>query len=140
MRQGKGPEFIRFFRPIIQVMRNLGGSGTASEIVDRSLEVAQITEAEQQAVNKNGFHPLSLSMGILSLRCSNSTSSGLFRNVPTTLMRCFSKNTRIDLHWDASSGTRMSDYLVRIVRIGMIQSYCTFPCMNFRITPAASFP
>lgn len=55
MRQGKGPEFIRFFRPIIQVMRNLGGSGTASEIVDRSLEVAQITEAEQQAVNKNGL-------------------------------------------------------------------------------------
>jgi restriction system protein len=55
MRQGKGPEFIRFFRPIIQVMRNLGGSGTASEIVDRSLEVAQVTEAEQQAVNKNGL-------------------------------------------------------------------------------------
>lgn len=55
MRQSKGPEFIRFFRPIIQVMRNLGGSGTASEVVDRSLEVAQITEAEQQAVNKNGL-------------------------------------------------------------------------------------
>lgn len=55
MRQSKGPEFIRFFCPIIQVMRNLGGSGTASEIVDRSLEVAQITEAEQQAVNKNGL-------------------------------------------------------------------------------------
>jgi restriction system protein len=36
-------------------MRGLGGSGTASEIVDKSLEVAQITEAEQQAVNKNGL-------------------------------------------------------------------------------------
>jgi restriction system protein len=55
MRQNKGPEFIRFFHPIIQVMRTLGGSGTASEIVDRSLEVAQVTEAEQQAVNKNGL-------------------------------------------------------------------------------------
>lgn len=55
MRQNKGPEFIRFFRPIIQVMRALGGSGTASEIVDRSLEVAEVTEAEQQAVNKNGL-------------------------------------------------------------------------------------
>lgn len=55
MRQNKGPEFIRFFRPIIQVMRNLGGSGTASERVDRSLEVAQVTEAEQQAVNRNGL-------------------------------------------------------------------------------------
>jgi len=55
MRQNKGPEFIRFFGPIIQVMRTLGGSGTASEIVDKSLEVAQVTEAEQQAVNKNGL-------------------------------------------------------------------------------------
>ena len=55
MRQNKGPEFIRFFRPIIEVMRTLGGSGTASEIVDRSLELAQVTEAEQQAVNKNGL-------------------------------------------------------------------------------------
>lgn len=55
MRQAKGPEFIRFFRPILEVMRNLGGSGTASEIVDRSLELAKVTEAEQQAVNKNGL-------------------------------------------------------------------------------------
>lgn len=55
MRQAKGPEFIRFFRPILEVMRNLGGSGTVSEIVDRSLELAKVTEAEQQAVNKNGL-------------------------------------------------------------------------------------
>lgn len=55
MKQNKGPEFIRFFRPILEVMRSLGGSGTASEIVDRSLELAKVTEAEQQAVNKNGL-------------------------------------------------------------------------------------
>jgi restriction system protein len=55
MRQGKGPEFIRFFRPILEVMKSLGGSGTASEIVDRSIELAKITEEEQQAVNKNGL-------------------------------------------------------------------------------------
>lgn len=55
MRQGKGPEFIRFFRPILEVMRSLGGSGTASEIVDRSIELARVTEEEQQAVNKNGL-------------------------------------------------------------------------------------
>jgi restriction system protein len=53
MRQAKGPEFIRSFRPILEVMRNLGGSGRASEIVDGSLELATVTEAEQQAVNKN---------------------------------------------------------------------------------------
>lgn len=55
MKQGKGPEFIRFFRPIIEVMKSLGGSGTASEIVDRSIELAKVTEEEQQAVNKNGL-------------------------------------------------------------------------------------
>lgn len=55
MRQAKGPEFIRFFRPILEVLRALGGSGTASEIVDRSLEIAKVSEAEQEAVNKNGL-------------------------------------------------------------------------------------
>ena len=55
MRQTKGPEFIRFFRPILEVLQKSGGSGTASEIVDRSLELAKISEAEQEAVNKNGL-------------------------------------------------------------------------------------
>jgi restriction system protein len=55
VRQAKGPEFIRFFRPILEVLRELGGSGTASEIVDRSLEIAKVSEAEQEAVNKNGL-------------------------------------------------------------------------------------
>jgi restriction system protein len=55
MRQAKGPQFIRFFRPILQVLKESGGSGTASEIVDRSLEIAKISEAEQEAVNKNGL-------------------------------------------------------------------------------------
>lgn len=55
MKRVRGPEFIRFFQPILEVMRTLGGSGTASEIVDRSLEFAKVTEAEQQAVNKNGL-------------------------------------------------------------------------------------
>jgi restriction system protein len=55
MRQSKGPEFIRFFKPILEVMKCLSGSGTASEIVDRSIELAKVTEEEQQAVNKNGL-------------------------------------------------------------------------------------
>ncbi len=37
------------------MLQESGGSGTASEIVDRSLEIAKISEAEQEAINKNGF-------------------------------------------------------------------------------------
>ena len=31
------------------------GPGQLEEIVDRSLELAEVTEAEQEAVNKNGL-------------------------------------------------------------------------------------
>ena len=54
MRNAKGPSFLRFFRPIIEILRESGGTGTPSEIVDRSIEMAGVTELEQQAVNKNG--------------------------------------------------------------------------------------
>lgn len=54
MKHAKGPEFIRFFRPILEILIESGGTGTPSEIVDRSLEIAKIPESEQEAVNKNG--------------------------------------------------------------------------------------
>lgn len=54
MKHAKGPKFIRFCRPILEVMIESGGTGTSSEIVDRSLEISQVSEAEQEAVNKNG--------------------------------------------------------------------------------------
>jgi len=54
MKQAKGPEFIRFFRPILEVLIESGGSGTPSEIVDRSIEISKVSELEQEAVNKNG--------------------------------------------------------------------------------------
>jgi len=53
-KKAKGPAFIRFFVPILTTLRNSGGTGTASEIVDQSIELAHISEAEQAAVNKNG--------------------------------------------------------------------------------------
>lgn len=54
MKQAKGPEFIRFFKPILKLLLESGGSGTPAEIVDRSIEIAKISESEQEAVNKNG--------------------------------------------------------------------------------------
>jgi restriction system protein len=54
MNKTKGPKFIRFFHPIISILRETGATGTPAEIVDRSIELAGVSEQEQQALNKNG--------------------------------------------------------------------------------------
>ncbi len=54
MKQAKGPQFIRFFKPIIEVLKESGGSGTAAEIIDQAIEKMNISEKEQEATNKNG--------------------------------------------------------------------------------------
>lgn len=53
-REAKGPKFTRFFRPILKLLIESGGTSTPAEIVDRSIEIANISESEQEAVNKNG--------------------------------------------------------------------------------------
>jgi len=47
-------EFARFCIPILQTVKEMGGSGNASEVVDAVIERLKIPEVEQQAVNKNG--------------------------------------------------------------------------------------
>ncbi|MCK4822271.1 restriction endonuclease, partial [bacterium] len=54
MKKAKGPKFIRFFVPTIDVLKELGGSGTASEVIDRVIEKLQIPEQEQQETIKSG--------------------------------------------------------------------------------------
>jgi restriction system protein len=54
MNKSKGPEFIRFFKPIIEVLKETGGSGTASEVIDRVIEKMKIPEAEQEMTLKGG--------------------------------------------------------------------------------------
>jgi restriction system protein len=54
MKQANGPQFIRFFKPIIEVLKESGGSGTAAEIIDKTIEKMKISEKEQEATNKNG--------------------------------------------------------------------------------------
>ena len=54
MHKGKGPAFTRFIKPILQLLVDAGGSSTPAEIVDRAIEIAGVSELEQQAVNKNG--------------------------------------------------------------------------------------
>ncbi len=54
MANGYGPEFTRFFPPIVAALREKGGSGTTSEIIDRSIELLGISEAEQNAELDSG--------------------------------------------------------------------------------------
>ena len=54
MKIAKGPEFVRFFLPILSTLRESGAARTPGEIVDRSIELAGISEQEQLVVNKNG--------------------------------------------------------------------------------------
>lgn len=54
MATSKGPQFLRFCIPIIEVLREIGGSGTPSEVTDAVLERLKIPEKEQLATLKNG--------------------------------------------------------------------------------------
>ncbi|OPX20596.1 MAG: restriction endonuclease [Desulfobacca sp. 4484_104] len=54
MRKGKGPQFVRFFRPIIEVLKETGGSGAAAEVIDQVIEKMKIPESEQEVTLKSG--------------------------------------------------------------------------------------
>jgi restriction system protein len=54
MREGKGPQFTRFFKPIIEVLKETGGSGTVSEVIDNAIEKLTIPESEQEVTLKSG--------------------------------------------------------------------------------------
>ena len=50
----KGPQFVRFFIPIIEVLRELGGSGTSSEVTDLVIERLNIPDEELAVILKSG--------------------------------------------------------------------------------------
>jgi restriction system protein len=54
MSKSKGPQFIRFFKPILEVLKDSGGSGTVSEVIDRVIEKMGIPESEQEVTLKSG--------------------------------------------------------------------------------------
>jgi restriction system protein len=54
MARGKGPEFTRFFQPIVEAIKEKGGSGTTSEIIDRAIEILGLSEAEQNQELSSG--------------------------------------------------------------------------------------
>lgn len=42
----KGPQFLAYITPIIEVLKENGGSGNASEIIDKIIEKLKIPENE----------------------------------------------------------------------------------------------
>lgn len=48
------PQFLKFFVPIVDALKELGGSGTVSEVIDLAIDKLGITEKEQQVTIKNG--------------------------------------------------------------------------------------
>jgi len=54
MTKTKGPEFLRFCSPIKEVLIELGGSGRPSEVTDLVIDKMNISEAEQEVINKKG--------------------------------------------------------------------------------------
>jgi restriction system protein len=53
-RQKKGPKFIRYFDPIIKALKQLGGSGRTSEVIQLVAKIKNIPESEQQEVLNSG--------------------------------------------------------------------------------------
>jgi restriction system protein len=52
--KAKGPQFIRFMKPIIEVLLDSGGSATSSEVTDKVIERMSIPEEEQLVILKSG--------------------------------------------------------------------------------------
>ena len=46
--------FMRFFIPVIEVLKELGGSGRSAEVTDLVIEMLKISEKEQEETLKSG--------------------------------------------------------------------------------------
>lgn len=55
MKKSKGPQFLRFFIPAIEVLKELGGSGRPAEVIDLVIEKLNISEKEQEETIKKWF-------------------------------------------------------------------------------------
>src|SRR5256885_1850152 len=49
-----GPQFVRFFGPVLDVLRALGGSGSPTEVADKVAEMLQIPQKQQEELTSSG--------------------------------------------------------------------------------------
>lgn len=50
----KGPQFVRYFAPVIEALKELGGSGRPAEVCDLIARNLKISEQERSILNKGG--------------------------------------------------------------------------------------
>ncbi|MDD5133809.1 MAG: restriction endonuclease [Phycisphaerae bacterium] len=54
MKKDNGPEFLRFFVPVVEVLKKLGGSGSSSEVTDAVIESLNISKKLQEETLESG--------------------------------------------------------------------------------------
>lgn len=52
--RGQGPQFVRFFGPVIDALKKLGGSGTPDEVRSQVVAAVSISDQEQDAAMASG--------------------------------------------------------------------------------------
>jgi restriction system protein len=50
----KGPEFVQYFGPVLKALKELGGIGSAADVVETVARIKNVSEAEQDKKNKGG--------------------------------------------------------------------------------------
>ena len=53
--ESRGPRFVRYFGPVVQALKNLGGSGTPGEVRTEVASALEISEAEQSEQIPSGY-------------------------------------------------------------------------------------
>jgi restriction system protein len=53
-RDSKGSRFIRYFGPVIQTLKELGGSARSKDVIERVAKLMNVPESEQKKVLKSG--------------------------------------------------------------------------------------
>lgn len=54
-RSRKGPNFVQWFGPLLEALRELGGSATPKEAVERVARIANVTQAQREETVKSGM-------------------------------------------------------------------------------------
>lgn len=50
----KGPQFLQYLRPLVEVLRNIGGSGATADVIDQVIEYLKIPEEEVEITIASG--------------------------------------------------------------------------------------